>query len=202
MCKTCWGLGYKTVNLQFLPSVQVKCDACNGSRLNPISLEVRYKGKNLGDILQISVEEALEWFSPIPKIAKRLQTLIDVGLPYLALGQSLTSLSGGEAQRLRLSRELAKRESGKTLYLIDEPTVGLHSEDILKLLKIFHHLADKKNTLVIIEHNTDVIVNADHIIDLGPDGGDEGGHIMAMGTPEEVAKSKKSRTAKYLRDLL
>lgn len=202
MCRTCWGLGYKTVDLQFLPAVRVVCDACHGNRLNPISLEVRYKGKHLGEVLQMSVLDALQWFSAIPKIVKRLEKLIEVGLPYLNLGQELTSLSGGEAQRLRLSRELAKRESGKTLYLIDEPTVGLHPEDVLKLLKIFHHLADKKNTLVIIEHNMDVIANADYIIDLGPDAGDEGGHLMATGTPEEVATSKTSHTAKYLKSML
>jgi excinuclease ABC subunit A len=202
MCRTCWGLGYKMVDLQFLPAVRVTCEACRGQRLNPISLEVRYKGKHLGDVLQMTVEEALQWFSAIPKIVKRLQTLISVGLPYLQLGQELSSLSGGEAQRLRLSRELAKRESGDTLYLIDEPTVGLHPEDVLKLLKIFHHLADKKNTLVIIEHNLDVIVNADYIIDLGPDAGDDGGNVMAKGTPEEVAKSKTSRTAKYINEML
>ncbi|HSX26512.1 MAG TPA: excinuclease ABC subunit A, partial [Chlamydiales bacterium] len=202
MCRTCWGLGYKTVDLQFLPSVRVKCDACHGHRLNPISLEVRYKGKHLGEILEMSVEEALQWFSAIPRIAKRLETLISVGLPYLHLGQELATLSGGEAQRLRLSRELAKREIGKTLYLIDEPTVGLHSEDILKLLKIFHHLADKKNTLIIIEHNLDLIANADHIIDLGPDAGDDGGQVIAQGTPEHLARSKKSKTAKYLKETL
>ncbi len=202
MCRTCWGLGYKTVDLQFLPAVRVVCDACHGHRLNPVSLEVRYKGKHLGEVLQMPVDEALNFFSAIPKIAKRLEKLIEVGLPYLQLGQELTSLSGGEAQRLRLSRELSKRETGKTLYLIDEPTVGLHSEDILKLLAIFHTLADKKNTLVIIEHNLDVIVNADYLIDLGPDAGDEGGRVMATGTPEEVALSKTSRTAKYLKELL
>lgn len=200
MCRNCWGLGYKMIDLQFLPAVRVTCDACQGCRLNPISLEVRYKGKHLGDVLQMPVEEALNWFSALPRIVKKLQTLIDVGLPYLQLGQELNSLSGGEAQRLRLSRELSKRESGNTLYLIDEPTVGLHSEDILKLLKIFHTLADKKNTLVIIEHNLDVIVNADYLIDMGPDAGVEGGQVIAKGTPEEVARSKKSRTAKYLKE--
>jgi excinuclease ABC subunit A len=199
MCKTCWGLGYKTVDLQFLPAVRVTCEACHGSRLNPISLEVKYKGKNLGEILQMTLDEAVQWFSAIPRIVKRLETLRSVGLGYLQLGQELASLSGGEAQRLRLSRELAKRESGKNLYLIDEPTVGLHSEDVLKLLKIFHTLADKKNTLVIVEHNIDVIANADYLIDLGPDAGDEGGQIMALGTPEQVAESKTSKTAKYLK---
>ncbi len=202
MCRTCWGLGYKMVNLQFLPSVRVSCETCHGHRLNSISLEVRYKGKHLGEVLQMSVAEALVWFSAIPKIVRRLETLIAVGLPYLQLGQELTSLSGGEAQRLRLSRELAKRESGNTLYLIDEPTVGLHPEDVLKLLAIFHRLADKKNTLVIIEHNLDVILNADYLIDLGPDAGDDGGRVMATGTPEEVAQSKTSRTAKFLKAAL
>jgi excinuclease ABC subunit A len=163
---------------------------------------VRYKGKNLGQVLEMSVEEALHWFSEIPRIAKRLQTLCSVGLAYLKLGQEISSLSGGEAQRLRLSRELAKRETGNTLYLIDEPTVGLHSEDIARLLPIFHRLADKKNTLVIIEHNLDVIANADYVIDIGPDAGIHGGQIMAKGTPEEVAKSKKSRTAPFLKEKL
>jgi excinuclease ABC subunit A len=202
MCRTCWGLGYKMVDLQFLPAVRVTCEACHGQRLNPISLEVRYKGKHFGEVLQMSVEEALQWFSAIPPLAKRLEKLLEVGLPYLRLGQELVSLSGGEAQRLRLSRELAKRATGNTLYLIDEPTVGLHPEDVLKLLKIFHQLADKQNTLVIIEHNIDVIVNADYLIDLGPDAGAEGGCVMATGTPEEVSRSKTSRTAKYIQEVL
>jgi len=202
MCRTCWGMGYKTVDLQFLPSVRVTCESCRGFRLNPISLEVRYKGKHLGEILSMTIDEAIRWFSEIPKVAKRLKLLEEVGLAYLQLGQELATLSGGEAQRLRLSRELAKRESGKTLYLIDEPTVGLHSEDIARLLPIFHKLADKKNTLVIIEHNLDVIANADYVIDLGPDAGDRGGEIRAQGTPEEVAKSKQARTAPYLKKRL
>lgn len=202
MCRTCWGLGYKMINLQFLPSVRVVCDACHGYRLNPISLAVCYKGKHLGEVLQMNVREALHWFSALPRIVKRLEKLIDVGLSYLLLGQELVSLSGGEAQRLRLSRELAKRETGNTLYLIDEPTVGLHPEDVLKLLKIFHQLADRKNTLVIIEHNLDVIVNADYIIDLGPDAGEDGGRVMAQGTPEEISRSKTSHTAKYIKKLL
>ena len=163
---------------------------------------MRYKGKHFGQILEMTIEEALLWFSEIPKIARRLKTLESVGLSYLQLGQELASLSGGEAQRLRLSRELAKREAGKTLYLIDEPTVGLHQEDVARLLPIFHHLADKKNTLVIIEHNLDVIANADYLIDLGPDAGVDGGRILISGTPEQVAKSKISKTAKYLRDHL
>jgi excinuclease ABC subunit A len=202
MCPSCWGLGYKTIDLQYLPAVRIPCTACHGYRLNPISLEVLYKGKNFGQILEMSIDAALQWFSEIPRIAKRLQTLCLVGLAYLKLGQEIASLSGGEAQRLRLSRELAKRETGSTLYLIDEPTVGLHSEDIAKLLPIFHRLADKKNTLVIIEHNMDVIASADYVIDLGPDAGLLGGKIMAQGTPEEVAKSKRSRTAPFLKEKL
>jgi excinuclease ABC subunit A len=190
------------VDLQFLPAVKIPCDVCHGNRLNPVSLEVKFKGKHFGEILHLSVDEALQFFDAIPRIKKRLQTLVDVGLSYLSLGQEVVSLSGGEAQRLRLSRELAKRESGKTLYLIDEPTVGLHSEDILKLLKIFHQLADKRNTLLIIEHNTDVIANADYIIDMGPDAGIHGGQVIATGTPEQVAKSNTSKTAKYLREVL
>jgi excinuclease ABC subunit A len=199
MCRTCWGMGYKTIDLQFLPAVKVVCESCRGFRLNPISLEVRYRGKHLGEILSMTIEEALAMFCEIPKIAKKLLTVIEVGLSYLQLGQELASLSGGEAQRLRLSRELAKREAGKTLYLIDEPTVGLHFEDIARLLPIFHKLANKKNTLVIIEHNLEIIANADYVIDLGPDAGERGGEILAQGTPEEVALSKQSRTAPYLK---
>ena len=198
MCKTCLGLGYKTVDLQFLPSVRIPCESCKGSRINPISLEVRYQGKHFGQIFEMTVEEAFSWFALIPRIAKRLKILESVGLSYLKLGQEIASLSGGEAQRLRLSSELAKRETGKTLYLIDEPTVGLHSEDVALLLPIFHQLANKKNTLVIIEHNIDVIRNADYVIDLGPDAGPNGGEVIAQGTPEEIAKSKVSKTGMYL----
>ena len=202
MCRTCWGLGYKTIDLQFLPSVRVVCETCQGQRLNSISLEVQYKGKNIGQILSMNIDEAAQWFSAIPKIVKKLQTLQAVGLSYLQLGQEIASLSGGEAQRLRLSRELSKREVGKTLYLIDEPTVGLHSSDIAKLLPIFQQLANKKNTLVIIEHNLDLIAQADYVIDLGPDAGNEGGQIIAVGTPEEVSLCPQSRTAKYLKSHL
>ncbi|MBI3900512.1 MAG: excinuclease ABC subunit UvrA, partial [Chlamydiia bacterium] len=178
MCRTCWGLGYKSVDLQFLPPVRVQCDSCRGFRLNPVSLDVRYKGKHLGDFFACTIQEALSFFQDIPKIAKRLQLLQEVGLSYLTLGQEIASLSGGELQRLRLSKELAKKENGKTLYLIDEPTVGLHFDDIAKLLPIFHRLADRKNTLIIIEHNIDLIVNADYIIDLGPGAGPKGGAIV------------------------
>jgi excinuclease ABC subunit A len=202
MCRTCWGMGYKTVDLQFLPAVRVTCESCHGFRLTPLSLEVRYRGKHLGEMFMMTIQELIRLFSEIPKITKKLQLLEEVGLGYLQLGQELATLSGGEAQRLRLSRELAKRETGKTLYLIDEPTVGLHSEDIARLLPIFHKLADKKNTLVIIEHNLEVMASADYIIDLGPDAGKQGGQIMAQGTPEEVAKFKRSRTAPYLKKIL
>jgi excinuclease ABC subunit A len=198
MCRTCWGLGTKTINLQFLPSVKVTCETCHGNKLNAISLSILYKEKHFGQILSMTVDEALVFFAAIPKLYKRLKTLQRVGLSYLKLNQDIASLSGGEAQRLRLSYELAKRESGKTLYLFDEPTVGLHSEDVLHLLPIFHELANKGNTLVIIEHHVDLIRNADYIIDLGPDAGVEGGYIQAEGTPEEVAKSQTSKIAPYL----
>jgi excinuclease ABC subunit A len=190
------------MDLQFLPSVRVICKTCHGHRLNGISLEVKYKGKHVGDILKMSVAEALVWFEAIPKIVKKLQTIQAVGLSYLQLGQEIASLSGGEAQRLRLSRELSKREVGTTLYLIDEPTTGLHTDDIAKLVLIFQQLAAKKNTLLIIEHNLDIIAQADHVIDLGPDAGEMGGQIMAEGTPEEISLSNTSRTAPYLKSYL
>ncbi|PIS01773.1 MAG: excinuclease ABC subunit A [Chlamydiae bacterium CG10_big_fil_rev_8_21_14_0_10_35_9] len=202
MCRTCWGLGYRIVNLQFMPSVKVQCEACKGYRLNPISLEVSYKGKHLGQILQLTVKEARTFFESIPQIVKKLDLLTDVGLDYLTLGQDLVSLSGGEAQRLRLSKELSKRSTGSTLYLIDEPSTGLHFDDLEKLLKIFHKLADKKNTLLIIEHNLDLIANCDYIIDMGPQAGEKGGEVVAIGTPEEIAKNKRSVTASHLKKRL
>lgn len=198
MCRSCWGLGFKTIRLQFLPAVRVKCDNCNGNRLNSLSLKVTYKGKNLGELLKLTVEDALHFLPPIPKLQKTLDTLIQVGLGYLTLGQEIQSLSGGEAGRMRLSRELAKRATGKTLYLFDEPTIGLHSEDIAKLLPIFHTLVDKGNTVVIVEHNLDILKAADHLIDLGPGPGVQGGEIIATGTPEEVSKNSNSYTGKYL----
>lgn len=202
MCKTCFGLGYRTVHLQFMPSVKVTCESCTGYRLNPISLEVTYKGKHFGQILKMSVLEAKDFFEHIPSIAKKLTHLIDVGLDYVALGQELFTLSGGEAQRLRLSKELSKRSTGNTLYLIDEPSTGLHFQDVEKLLKIFHKLADKKNTLMIIEHNLDIIANADYIIDLGPNAGEDGGTIVAKGAPEIMMHTPHSYTAKYLKKYL
>ncbi len=198
MCSTCWGMGYKRVEMFFLPPVRVVCEACKGMRLNPVSLEVTYSGKNLGQILDSTVDETRLLFQHHPKITRILDTLISVGLGYLKLGQEMATLSGGEAQRIKLSRELAKRSTGKTLYLLDEPTTGLHADDIAKLLGVLHRLVDKGNTMIVIEHNIDFIKNADHIIDLGPEAGDKGGTIVATGTPEQIAKNKKSITAKYL----
>ncbi len=197
MCRTCWGLGFKTIHLQFLPSLRVQCDSCHGNRLNALSSKITYKGKNLGQLLKLTVEEATTFLPPIPKLQNILDTLISVGLGYLTLGQEIQSLSGGEAGRMRLARELSKRATGKTLYLFDEPTIGLHTEDIGKLLPIFHTLVDKGNTVVIIEHNLDILRSADHLIDLGPGAGKAGGKLLATGTPEEIAKGK-THTGKYL----
>ena len=198
MCRSCWGLGFKTIHLQFLPSLRVPCDACHGNRLNPLSSKVTYKGKNLGQLLKLTVQEATTFLPPIPKLQKILDTLISVGLGYLTLGQEIQSLSGGEAGRIRLSRELNKRATGKTLYLFDEPTIGLHADDIAKLVPIFHTLVDQGNTVIIIEHNLDIMCNADHIIDLGPEAGDQGGTLVAEGPPEIVAKHPSSHTSRYL----
>jgi excinuclease ABC subunit A len=202
MCRSCTGRGYRTVNLQFLPDVQIDCEECRGYRLGPLSMEIQYKGKHLGQILELTVEEALHFFSAISYLKQRLHSLYEVGLSYLRLGQTLTTLSGGEAQRLRLSKELAKRETGKTLYLLDEPTIGLHSEDLTYLLPIFHRLANQKNTLLIIEHHLDVIAHADHLIDLGPESGEAGGRVVTSGTPEQVATCPDSHTGKFLSNRL
>ncbi len=202
MCTACWGLGTRHISLQFLPPVKVVCESCHGFRLNPLSLKVTTKGKHLGQILQMTAEEALSFLPPIPKSVRILETLISVGLSYLQLGQEIATLSGGEAQRIRLSRELAKRSTGNTLYLFDEPTVGLHTDDIVKLLLIFQRLVEMGNTVVIIEHNLDVIAAADYIIDMGPGSGEHGGKIVASGTPEEIARNKNSLTAPYLREQL
>jgi len=202
MCRTCWGLGYRKVRLQFMPAVRVKCEACGGDRLNPVSSAVTYKGKNIGKILELSVDDAKEFLPPHHKLLAILETLQSVGLGYLKLGQEIASLSGGEAQRLRLTKELSKRSTGKTIYLFDEPTIGLHPDDTEKLLNIFHRLVEKGNTVLIIEHNLDILTNADHIIDLGPGAGRYGGTIIASGTPEEVASSTKSKTAPYLKKSL
>ncbi|GBF22895.1 excinuclease ABC subunit A [Candidatus Gastranaerophilus sp. (ex Termes propinquus)] len=197
-CEKCSGDGVLKIEMNFLSDVYVKCDVCKGNRYNQETLEVRYKGKNISEVLDMTVGEALQFFENVPKIATRLQTLYDVGLDYIKLGQSATTLSGGEAQRVKLALELNKRQTGKTLYLLDEPSVGLHWFDIGKLVKILHKLADSGNTILIIEHNLDIIKCADHIIDLGPEGGDKGGEVVAKGAPLAILKSEKSYTAKYL----
>jgi excinuclease ABC subunit A len=190
------------VEMHFLPDIYVPCDVCHGERYNRETLDVRYKGRNIHEVLQMTVEQAAEFFSAVPAIARKLQTLLDVGLGYISLGQSATTLSGGEAQRVKLSLELSKRDTGRTLYILDEPTTGLHFHDIDLLLRVLHRLRDHGNTVVVIEHNLDVIKTADWIIDLGPEGGDGGGRLVAEGTPEEVAKNKTSYTGQYLKNVL
>ncbi len=201
-CEACQGDGVLKVEMHFLPDVYVPCDQCKGKRYNRETLEIRYKGKTIHQVLDMTVEEAREFFDAIPMIARKLQTLMDVGLSYIRLGQSSTTLSGGEAQRVKLATELSKRDTGKTLYILDEPTTGLHFADIKQLLEVLHRLRDQGNTIVVIEHNLDVIKTADWIVDLGPEGGSGGGQIIATGTPEEVAKVKGSHTAKFLKDIL
>ncbi len=201
-CEACQGDGVLKVEMHFLPDVYVPCDQCKGKRYNRETLEIRYKGKTIHQVLDMTVEEAREFFDAIPMIARKLQTLMDVGLSYIRLGQSSTTLSGGEAQRVKLATELSKRDTGKTLYILDEPTTGLHFADIKQLLEVLHRLRDQGNTIVVIEHNLDVIKTADWIVDLGPEGGSGGGQIIATGTPEEVAKIKGSHTARFLKDIL
>ncbi len=201
-CEACQGDGVLKVEMHFLPDVYVPCDVCHGKRYNRETLEVQYKGKNISDVLDMTVEDAYDFFKAVPLIARKLQTLLDVGLGYIRLGQSATTLSGGEAQRVKLSLELSKRDTGRTLYILDEPTTGLHFHDIALLLKVIHRLRDQGNTVVIIEHNLDVIKTADWIVDLGPEGGAGGGQIIATGTPEQVAKSAVSHTGKYLAPML
>jgi excinuclease ABC subunit A len=201
-CEACQGDGLIKVEMHFLPDVYVPCDVCHGKRYNRETLEVRWRGKNISEVLEMNVEDALRLFQNVPGVGSRLQTLMDVGLSYLQLGQSATTLSGGEAQRVKLARELAKRATGRTLYILDEPTTGLHFHDVAQLLDVLHRLRDEGNTVVVIEHNLDVIKTADWIIDLGPEGGAGGGTIVATGTPEEVARSVESHTAEYLRPLL
>jgi excinuclease ABC subunit A len=201
-CESCQGDGVLKVEMHFLPDVYVPCDVCHGKRYNRETLEVQYKGKNITDVLEMTVEDAHVFFKPVPLIARKLQTLLDVGLGYIRLGQSATTLSGGEAQRVKLSLELSKRDTGRTLYILDEPTTGLHFHDIALLLKVIHRLRDQGNTVVIIEHNLDVIKTADWLVDLGPEGGAGGGQIIASGTPEQVAKNSASFTGKYLAPLL
>ncbi|MCM0043163.1 MAG: excinuclease ABC subunit UvrA [Burkholderiaceae bacterium] len=201
-CEACQGDGVLKVEMHFLPDVYVPCDVCHGKRYNRETLEVQYKGKNISDVLEMTVEDAFEFFKPVPLIARKLQTLLDVGLGYIRLGQSATTLSGGEAQRVKLSLELSKRDTGRTLYILDEPTTGLHFHDIALLLKVIHRLRDQGNTVVIIEHNLDVIKTADWLVDLGPEGGAGGGQIIATGTPEDVARHPASFTGRYLAPML
>ena len=197
-CETCGGNGYKTIEMNFLPNVLVPCEACHGKRYNRETLEVRYKGKSIADVLDMTINQAVEFFENVPNILQKIKTLQDVGLGYIKLGQSSTTLSGGESQRVKLATELAKRDTGKTLYILDEPTTGLHFEDIRVLMDVLQKLVDRGNTVIVIEHNLDVIRLADHIIDIGPVGGRGGGEILTTGTPEEVAKSKRGFTPKYI----
>jgi excinuclease ABC subunit A len=201
-CETCQGDGVIKVEMHFLPDVYVPCDICHGKRYNRETLEVHYKGRSIADVLDLTVEDAFAFFNAVPAIARKLQTLLDVGLGYVRLGQSATTLSGGEAQRVKLSLELSKRDTGRTLYILDEPTTGLHFHDIALLLKVLHQLRDAGNTVVVIEHNLDVIKTADWVVDLGPEGGDGGGHIIAAGPPEQIAASPESHTGAYLAPVL
>ena len=201
-CEACQGDGVIKVEMHFLPDVYVPCDVCKGKRYNRETLEVRYKGKNIHEVLDMTIEDALEFFAPIPAVKRKLQTLMDVGLSYIKLGQSATTLSGGEAQRVKLAKELSKRDTGKTLYILDEPTTGLHFHDIKQLLQVIHRLRDHGNTIVVIEHNLDVVKTADWIVDLGPEGGSGGGEILVNATPEEISNEKRSHTARFLKPML
>ena len=198
-CETCQGAGLKVIEMNFLPDVHVPCEDCQGRRFNRETSEVRYKGKSISDVLEMTIEEASQFFESIPKIHRILKTLTDVGMGYVALGQASTTLSGGEAQRVKLATELSKRDTGKTFYILDEPTTGLHFKDVHILMDVIQRLVNKGNTVLIIEHHLDVIKMADYIIDVGPEGGKSGGQIVAIGTPEEVAQSKKSITAPFLK---
>ena len=201
-CETCGGNGYKTIEMNFLPDIQVPCEECHGKRYNRETLEVRFKGKSIADVLDMTINQACEFFENVPDILRKIKTIQDVGLGYIKLGQSSTTLSGGESQRVKLATELSKKDTGKTLYILDEPTTGLHFEDIRILMDVLQRLVDRGNTVIVIEHNLDVIKLADHIIDIGPEGGRAGGTILSTGTPEEVAKSKKGFTPKFLKEEL
>ena len=201
-CEACQGDGIIKIEMHFLSDVYVPCEVCKGKRYNRETLEVKFKDKNISDVLDMTVEEGLTFFENIPKIRRKLQTLYDVGLGYVKIGQPSTQLSGGEAQRVKLATELSRKSTGKTLYILDEPTTGLHTADVHRLIDVLNILADNGNTVVVIEHNLDVIKVADHVIDLGPEGGDKGGMIVCTGTPEDVAKCKKSYTGQYLKKIL
>ena len=201
-CETCKGNGYKTIEMNFLPDVYVPCEECHGKRYNRETLEVRYKGKSIADVLDMTINNAVEFFENVPTILHKIKVLQDVGLGYIKLGQSSTTLSGGESQRVKLATELSKRDTGQTIYILDEPTTGLHFEDIRVLLDVLNRLVDRGNTVIVIEHNLDVIKAADYLIDMGPDGGRGGGCVVATGTPEKVVKQGKGYTAKFLKEEL
>jgi excinuclease ABC subunit A len=197
-CETCKGAGVQTIEMNFLPDVYVTCKDCNGKRYNRETLEVRYKGKNISEVLDMTISQSLEFFTNVPNINRRIKTLKEVGLGYITLGQPSTTLSGGESQRVKLAAELSKKDTGQTLYILDEPTTGLHFEDVRVLLEVIGKLVDKGNTVIMIEHNMDVIKTADYVIDIGKEGGNKGGEIIATGTPEEVAKKSQSYTGQFL----
>ena len=201
-CENCRGDGVIKIEMNFLPDVYVACEVCGGTRYNSETLEVSYKGKNISQVLNMTATEALDFFAPIPKIARKLQTINDVGLGYVKLGQSATTLSGGEAQRMKLASELHRRTNGKTMYILDEPTTGLHTDDIARLLQVLERLVDAGNTVVVIEHNLDVIKSADWLIDMGPEGGAGGGEVLVTGTPEKVMKTEQSYTGRYLKTII
>ena len=201
-CEACSGDGTLKIEMNFLPDVYVQCEVCKGQRYNRETLEVKFKDKNVAEVLDMSIAEALEFFDAVPAIRRQMQTLVDVGLGYVKLGQSATTLSGGEAQRVKLSSELHKRSNGRTIYVLDEPTTGLHFEDVRKLLEVLEGLVDKGNSVIVIEHNLDVIKTADHVIDLGPEGGAGGGRVVATGTPEQVATVEGSYTGQFLAPML
>jgi excinuclease ABC subunit A len=187
--------------MHFLPDVYVKCEECHGARYNKATLEVKYRDKSISDVLSMTVERAHEFFQAVPAIKEKLKALLDVGLGYIKIGQSATTLSGGEAQRVKLAKELARRSTGKTLYIFDEPTTGLHSEDVNRLLKVLHKLVDVGNTVIVIEHNLDVVKTADYVIDIGPEGGDKGGRIVASGTPQDIIATPESETGRFLKEV-
>jgi excinuclease ABC subunit A len=201
-CETCAGDGIIKIEMHFLPDVYVECEACKGKRYNQQTLEVKYKGKSIADVLEMRVDEAADFFANIPRVHNKLRTICDVGLGYIQMGQPATTLSGGEAQRVKLATELSRRSTGRTFYILDEPTTGLHFADIAQLLQVLQRLVEGGNTVLVIEHNLDVIKTADYVIDLGPEGGDKGGRVVATGTPEEVAQQADSHTGRYLRRVL
>jgi excinuclease ABC subunit A len=201
-CETCHGDGVLRISMNFLPDVHIQCDECHGKRYNNETLKILYKGKNIAEVLDMTVEEALAFFKNIPIVSHKLQTLMDVGLGYIKLGQSSTTLSGGESQRIKITRELSKRKSGHVVYMLDEPTTGLHFDDTKRLIRVLNRLVKKGNTVFVIEHNLDVVKSCDYLIDLGPEGGEDGGEIIAKGTPEEISKNDRSFTGKFLKRML